>query len=230
LHSILKGKGFDNKEMYLGPLYADPYPAHYQPEIDKLCLRYQENICYADFEFGKFLSFLTKKGLLDNSILIVSADHGEMFEKGYYEHGGPYLYQPLVHIPLIMHLPRQTQGQRMSANVSHVDLAPTILDLLGVKPPDWIDGKSFKQTLTDKDADTGIKFSMNLGYLNCPASLKTRSIAAIKGNYKLIKYLDWNRYELFNLETDKGEQDNLISSQPEIFSSLKAEVDRILVK
>ena len=95
LHSILKGKGFDNKEMYLGPLYADPYPAHYQPEIDKLCLRYQENICYADYEFGKFLSFLKETGLFDNSVLIVSADHGEMFEKGYYGHGGPYLSQPL---------------------------------------------------------------------------------------------------------------------------------------
>jgi arylsulfatase A-like enzyme len=227
LYSILKEKAFDNKEMYLGPLYADPYPPEYQSEIDKLALRYQEHICYADFEFGKFLSFLKEKGLFDNSILIVSADHGEMFERGYYGHGGPYLYQPLIHVPLIMHLPGQTQGQRIGANVSLVDIPPTLLDLVGVKPPDWIDGKSFKRNLSDNGADTGTKFSMNLGYTNCPASIKTNSIAAIKGDYKLIKYLQWNRYELYNLATDPREQENLIHSKPKIFPSLKAEIDRI---
>jgi arylsulfatase A-like enzyme len=58
----------------------------------------------------------------------------------------------------------------------------------------------------------------------------TRSIAAIRGDYKLIKYLDWDRYELYDLKNDPEEQINLIASKPEVLSSLKDEIDRTLVR
>jgi arylsulfatase A-like enzyme len=153
-----------------------------------------------------------------------------MFQRGFWSHGGPYLYQPLINIPLIIHLPGQAQGHRVGANVSDVDIAPTVLDLLGVRTPAWMDGSSFSPIFTDSNFDTGTKLSMNLSYVNCSAGLMTRSIAAIRGNYKLIKYLDWDRYELYDLKNDPEEKINLIASKPEVLSSLKVEIDRTLVR
>lgn len=226
LYSILKDKIFDSYKDYLNS--KSWYPLKDQPKIDQLAMRYDENIRYVDYEFGNFLSMLTKRGLFDNSILIVSADHGQMFERGFWSHGGPYLYQPVIHVPLIIHLPGQTQGQRINANVSHVDIAPTVLDLLGINPPNWMEGKSFKQAMYGNNLDTDTKFSIKMDFVNCRPNHKIQSIAAIKGNYKLIKYLELNQYEMYDVRNDSKEQINLISSKPEIFSSLKGEIERIL--
>ncbi|MEW6658123.1 MAG: sulfatase [Thermodesulfobacteriota bacterium] len=224
LYTILPEKVFDKRPSYER---LPVYDVKDQSNIDKLLMRYAEHISYADAECGKFLASLKESGVFDQTILIVSSDHGEMFERGFWSHGGPYLYQPLIHVPLILHLPGQTQGLRVGANVSHEDIAPSILDFLGVKPPDWMDGKSFKPAMEDKNLDTGVKFSMQLSTTNSLPNLMTRSIAAIKGNHKLIKYLDWNRYELYNVKKDPREKVNLIDEKPEIFSVLKAEIDRL---
>jgi arylsulfatase A-like enzyme len=226
-YSILKEKIYDEAEDYMAPPFPFPYPPKDQPIVDKFSMRYDEFIGYADSVFGKFLSLLKERGLFNHSILIVSTDHGEMFEKGFWSHGGPYLSQSLIHIPMIMHLPGQIHSQRIDADVSHVDIAPTLLALLGIKPPEWMDGKSFLPALKDRDFDTGIKFSMQLSYVMDPPSLMTKTIAAIRGNYKLIKYLDWNRYELYDVKNDPKEQVNLIASKPVIFSALKAEIGQI---
>lgn len=199
-----------------------------QPKVDKLSLRYDENILYADHELGKFLSFLRQTGVYDQSIIIVSSDHGESFERNFWSHGGPYLYQCLIHVPLVIHLPGQTQGKRIEANVSHVDLAPTILDFLGIKAPLWMDGKSFEKALHDPRFDTGTKFSMNLYQINPDPNLKTTSIAAIQGDYKLIKYLKFNQYEMYDLRKDPNEKDNLVGQATERFLSLKKEIDEFL--
>jgi arylsulfatase A-like enzyme len=232
LYSILKEKIFDTRKAYLSPPFnkMGAYPPKDQSKVDKISLRYDEHISYADHEFGEFLSSLKSQGLIDNSILIVSADHGEMFQRGFWSHGGPYLYQPQIHIPLVIHLPGQVQGQRIGANVNHVDIAPTILDLLGVRTPAWMDGSSFSPIFTDRNFDTGTKLSMNLSYVNCSEGLMTQSIAAIRGDYKLIKYLNWDRYELYDLKKDPQEQINLIASKPAVLSSLKDEIDRALAK
>lgn len=228
LYSILKEKIYDsNKALSIPPFNkGGEYPLKNQPLVDKVSLRYDESISYADHEFGKFLSFLKVRGLFDDSILMVSADHGEMFERGYWNHGGPYLYQTLIHVPLIIHLPGQSQSRRIGANVSHVDIAPTILDLLGAKPPEWMDGKSFMPAIKDGNFETGSKYSMKLSYVG--SKLKSKSIAVIKDNYKFIKYLEWNKYELYNLRNDPKELINLSEREPAIFSSLRAEINNIL--
>jgi arylsulfatase A-like enzyme len=227
-YSILKEKIYDREEDFTVPPFSLPYPPKDQHILDKFSMRYDEFVGYADSVFGKFLSQLKEQGLFNDSILIVSSDHGEMFEKGFWPHAGPYLFQPLIHIPFVMHMPGQIHSQRIGANVSHVDIGPTLLDLLGTKPPEWMDGKSFMPVLKNGDFATGTKFSMQLSYVLDPPSLRSQSIAAISGNYKLIKYLDWKRYELYDVRNDPREQINLIDSKPEIFSTLKAEIDRIL--
>jgi arylsulfatase A-like enzyme len=231
LYTFLAEKIFDGLEVSstdINPYSA--YPPHDQPKVDKLALRYDENILYADDEFGKFLTGLRQSGLLSHSILIVSADHGEMFEKGFCSHAGPYLYQPLMHIPFILHMPYQTNGQRLFPNVSQVDLAPTLLDYLGLATPPWMDGQSFYKALKGQPYQPEPKFSMNLCYKNDPPNFLTKTIAIVQDNYKLIYYLNFHRYEMYNLQKDPRELHNIVQREPEIFSALKKQLDGVLQK
>lgn len=231
LYTFLPEKVLDSKENYRETFSEFPssYSAESQGWVDKLALRYDEYVRYADHELGNFLSYLGQAGVLDNSLVVITADHGEMFERGFWKHAGPYLYQPLINIPLVIHLPGQNQTKRLEANVSQVDLAPTILDFLGVTPPRWIDGKSIRRALDEPDFDTGAKFSMNLSLLNDPPIFMSKSIAVIKGDFKLIDYLQFQKYELYNLKADPGERVDLAPRQPEIFLGLKKELDAFLV-
>ncbi len=130
--------------------------------ISKLKLRYDEHILYADHEFGKFLKELKKLRLYDNSLIILSADHGESFEHNYTGHSGPFLYNNLIHIPLIIHLPGQKHSQVVEQPAEQVDIFPTILDLINLEIPKWADGESLKLFIMQKNYLTKKpKFSMN---------------------------------------------------------------------
>jgi len=229
LYTILPEKVFDTKDSYNRPLL---YSQADQPEIDKLLMRYEETIMDVDHEFGKFLAYLEKEDIFNNTILIVSSDHGEMFERGFWSHGGPYLYEPLIHVPLIVHLPGQTLGKRIESNVNTVDLAPSILDFLGMEQPAWMDGQSIKLPLKDDNFDTRVTFSMQISYLGDSRDHDcfTKTVAAIKGNYELIKYIDLNRYEKYDVRNDRILPDDLEPTQQEIFSGLQKEIERVLAK
>lgn len=234
LYSFLNEKIFDTpKNFYkdISPFIMISqwrYQLQDQPMVDKLARRYDEYIRYADHEVGNFINALRQSGILDKSILIVTSDHGEMFEKGFWGHGGPYLYQCLINVPFILRLPGQTQGYRINANVGFPDVAPSILELLGTKAPAWMDGKSFKKAMQDPAYDDqATKYSMSLSFINNPADFNTRSMAAMKGNYKLIHYLDLKQFEMFNLRQDPAEQDNLVQTEPEKFLLLKGELEKI---
>jgi arylsulfatase A-like enzyme len=223
LYSRLPDKIFDTKQSFERPLY---YPPQDQPAVDQMLKRYQEHLQAVDQEFGSFLDFLQRNEVLDTSLLIVSSDHGEMFERGFWSHGGPYLYEPLIDVPLLMHLPGQTQGRRLGRIASTVDLAPTILDLLGVQPPAWMDGQSLKNAFHAKNDAGGIKLTMNLSFVNDTINFKTRSIGAISGNYELIRYLDMHRDEYYDLKKNQSLK-KLNPAEEKIFSVLGQYLDGI---
>jgi arylsulfatase A-like enzyme len=228
LHTFLEAKVLDTPEKFSQIKTAFD---NYSPEtLEKISLRYDENIRYVDHEFGNFLNWLKQKGLFDQSLIMVSSDHGEMFETKFFYHAGPYLNQILIQVPLVIHLPGQTQGKRIEPNVSQVDFAPTILDFLGIKVPGWMDGTSFKTALDGGHYDPGTKFSMNLTLNMAPPKMLTTSIAAIQGNYKLIEYLSFKRYEMYDLQKDPEENHNLVRVRGELtkFQSLKKQIDELL--
>lgn len=191
------------------------YPENVQPLISKLRLRYNEFILDTDNEFGLFLSRIKAQGLLDTSIVIVSSDHGESFERGYVTHGGPMLYNNLVHIPLLIHTPGQKNPFVINRPAEQVDLAPTILDFLGLPIPPWMEGESLKPFL-EKGAATGKpKFSMQLDENSVTGNIKKGVIAVILDNYKYIYNLNTQKSELYHLTTDPGESTNLAGQDPQ---------------
>ncbi len=95
---------------------------------------YDGNLAFADQEVGALRRALEAEGLWDRTVVIVAADHGEeLFERGWIGHN-VHLYEPSVHVPLIVRFPKGAgpAGKRVAALADLLDVAPTIADILGV--------------------------------------------------------------------------------------------------
>ena len=114
-----------------------PAPGADAPESDL----YDSEIAYNDRELGKVIEGLRSLKLLDDTIVVITADHGEEFgEHGFNRHGHT-LYQSLLHVPLVVRLPKAVRGgSRIAEPVSLVDLPATLLGLSGLPPLSTTDG------------------------------------------------------------------------------------------
>ncbi len=114
-------------------------------ERDRQRLRalYDAEITYHDEQLGKFLERLEQLGVLDETLFVVVSDHGEEFgEHGSWGHGHS-TYQELLHVPFIVRFPGGVPaGRRFDATVSTMDVAPTVLELAGVEPLPYFEGRS----------------------------------------------------------------------------------------
>ena len=191
------------------------YPQQLQPVINKLRSRYDELVLSADSGFGTFWGAIEREGCLENTIMIITSDHGEMFEKGYQGHDGAFLYQPMVHIPLILRMPNQQDGRTLMVNAGQIDIAPTVLDILGIKIPSWMEGESLKRTIDRSPTRNGPKFSMSVNLFNDNGGPGYASIAVIHEGYKLLYYPGKKRRELYDLSRDPDEGMNLVHSKKE---------------
>jgi arylsulfatase A-like enzyme len=107
--------------LYLGPV---------EDQID----RYDDEIRYVDAQVGDLISKLALRGLAQNTIVIITSDHGEFYgEHGLHFHGNA-IYRPVARVPLIISGNNIPHGIRVATPVSNVSIAPTILDMLGLKP------------------------------------------------------------------------------------------------
>jgi len=104
---------------------------------------YDAEINYTDYEIGKLLNFISEKGLLDNTIIIVTSDHGEALsgDYGYYFTHDIGITRDQVDVPLFMHIPGHS-ARRFRAPVSLISIFPTIMDLLNIKTDCPMDGDS----------------------------------------------------------------------------------------
>src|SRR5207244_12917931 len=98
---------------------------------------------------------LEKAGRRHNTTVVVSADHGESFEGGVYQHQTPYLTRPVIHVPLIIKTPGQQSGRAVAFTADQTSLAPTILDLAGQANQDWRHGELHAPCLSAEDAGRG---------------------------------------------------------------------------
>jgi arylsulfatase A-like enzyme len=134
--------------LFLGrqPVTREPggYTRAFSPaEVADLKAAYEGAIAYLDSELGRLFDELARRGVLDNTIVIVTADHGEEFsEHGFMGHGDG-LYFPSLYVPLVVRFPRSVpRGARIDAPVTLRDLAATIEDLAGVPSTGRLPGQS----------------------------------------------------------------------------------------
>ncbi len=203
------------KQLELGVRYHD-YKPEQQEDVNILRKRYDEYILYSDNEFKLFISRLKETIDMSNTIIVLTSDHGESFSHGWQAHDGPHLYESLVRVPLIIKMPGTGEGKLIDIPVEITDIAPTILELVGIPIPEWMEGRSLVPLINGRN-DSRPVFSMQLiknKFIgNEPISKGT--FAVWEGEYKLIHYLEENKSLLFNLKQDPDELNNLFDRDPE---------------
>jgi len=105
------------------------------PRFDDMVARYDAEIRSTDSALRALVEGLERHSVLDQTLIIITADHGEEFlEHDYIEHGWT-LYDEVIRVPLLFHAPGALKPARTRIGASHVDIVPTVLDLLGVEAP-----------------------------------------------------------------------------------------------
>lgn len=168
------------------------YPPEVQPQVDRRRLLYDEYVATADRAFGSFMSNFEKSGRMDNTSVIVTADHGESFEGGVYEHSTAYLTRPVIHVPLILRTPGQRDGGKINFTADQTSLVPTILDLAGQPKPHWMSGESLVPWLArnGEGAGQGRAFTQYLAKNSVFKPLQHGTVGVIEGDYQYVVYLD----------------------------------------
>jgi len=189
---------------------------------------YDRQIAQVDEEFGRLVERLDKAGVLANSYLVLTSDHGEMFERGFSGHGFKFMYEPVLQVPLIVHAPGQTSRQDVYTSTSNTDLLPTILSIAGKEPPAELDGKTLPGLGGQVEADRPI-FSIMAEDNSAFGAIKKAVISMRKRNFKLIAYLGYDdqveqTFELYDLESDPEELENLASKDVATLSVMKDEL------
>jgi arylsulfatase A-like enzyme len=173
---------------------------------------YDGAIGYLDAEITALLDSLAARGVLEQTLVIITSDHGEEFNEHGLIHHGNSLYRPSVSIPLVLRWPGHVPaGARITTPVSNRDIAATIVDLAGVTPDRPIPGHSLRR-YWEGDTLPGDTLLSELRYAPqqpewYPAS-KGNMISAIQGGMRYIRTGDGGE-SLFDFERDLQEQANL---------------------
>jgi len=188
---------------------------------------YDEFILYADAEFGRLYGWLEHQGFLENSWIVFTSDHGQMFERGTIGHITPLLHQPVIKIPLLISSPGQQSRQDIHVPTNAVDVLPTLLQVNDKPIPEWIEGKVMPPFSGDADGSDPVFTLEGKRNPNKPP-LEEGSLMMIQWPYKLIYYFGYKKledqptyFELYNLENDPDEMINIVSAEPGIFNEFR---------
>jgi arylsulfatase A-like enzyme len=189
---------------------------------------YDEYIAYVDSQCGRFFDSMQQRGLLENTFLVITSDHGEMFERGILEHITPTLFEPITHIPLIIWRPGQQEQVEIKALTNNMDLMPSLLSAAGLPIPPDTEGEvlpTFSQKVPDSQRSV-YTIEAKSNPKNGP--LRIGTVAMVKDRYKLIHYFGHEGYEdvyeMYDLINDPEELDDLYSSQSVIAKDLQDEL------
>ena len=207
--------------------YYDPHDAYEPPE--PFATTFQENpyageIAYTDHCIGEVVAKLKSLDMYDSSLIIVTADHGEMLG----EHGETthmyFIYQSAIKVPLIFKLPGSGAGRKIDDLASIIDIVPTVCDLLSIDPPSGIQGENLTPYLGSRTPQSVDR------YLYCeslhPTKYEANSLLGLVS--RQWKYIQTTRPELYDLQKDPEEQTNLVEAHAQQARSLKEHLSHVL--
>lgn len=178
--------------------------------------RYDAEVEWTDRHVGRLLDFIARQPWGAHTAVIVTADHGEAFgEHGQTRHAFE-LWQTLVHVPLLILAPGASH-RVIEANRSALDLAPTILDMLGLPAPPEMRGSSlvpeiYGGPVLERDVIVDLPVT----------TISTRRRALVHGRYKLIAFGNDSRFEVYDLESDPGENRSLRTTNRAVYDDMVA--------
>ncbi|MGB7296944.1 MAG: sulfatase, partial [Candidatus Aminicenantales bacterium] len=194
----------------------EPYKTQYKGGPYSL---YDGEIAYVDELIGGFLEFLEARNLSGRTLIIFTADHGEMLGEHKESAHGFFIYDAAVRVPLIFHLPGGAagRGREVSRQVSSVDIMPTVIDLVGAAAPPAVQGESLVPLLRER----GVKAE--------PAAYSETFFPRYHYGWSELrslrqdrfKFIDAPRPELYDVLADPGELRNLINERASLGHEMK---------
>ena len=179
-------------------------------ELDGFTQRYAETLKAVDDSVGRVLAALREKGLLESTLLVFTSDNGFQFG----EHGlidKRTMYEASIRVPLIVHCPELVEGgQRRPQMILNTDFFPTFLEMAGLPIPATVQGQSFWPALI---ADAPGREAFAYTYFWESMFPQTPTVFGLRTDrYKLMTYHGiFDRWELYDLEADPHEMNNLIA-------------------
>ena len=231
IFEILNSKGYPKKEIDHEKRFWK-----FDETIGGITARYDTGVLYDDFLVGKIINTLKEEGLLKDTIIFLFADHGMSMgeHEAYFNTEG--MYDVSLHIPLVMVGKGIPKDKKINSLTQLEDLAPTVLDLIGVKyDPDTFDGKSLLPLLSGEKKEIRESIFME----ESAVGLKKRAIRAKKH-----KYMESPDKEnlicencntthgpitaLYDLEKDPDETVNVAEKNKKITKEMKSKLDKTL--
>jgi N-acetylglucosamine-6-sulfatase len=193
-----------------------------------------ECLAAVDESLGKVLATLEEIGELDNTVIIYSSDNGYfMGEHGYWDKR--IAYESSMKIPMLIRYPKKIKpGTVINQNALNIDLAPTILDIADVETPKYMQGESMVKLFDEQPDQNWRESFMFEYYVDDAYPYAGPNMLAIKNDrYKLIDaFLENDIDELYDLEKDPGEMNNLINNEEynEVENKLRKDLEKLKVK
>src|SRR5581483_362873 len=213
-----QGKFFFWMHLY-DPHYPYRPPSPYSEEYKDH--PYDGEIAFADGQVGRIIRFLKDKGLYQNTVIVLSGDHGESLgEHGEKTHGF-FIYNATLHVPLIFHVPGETGGKDVAANASLADLMPTALQILHVDIPPQVQGRSLLPFIKEEKAEAARELYAET------------FLPRIHFNWSELRGVEAEKYhfiaaptpELYDVQKDPGETQNLITQKKAVAEEMRAQLN-----
>ena len=181
---------------------------------------YDAEIYFMDSQMGRIFDWLEASGRYDNTFIVVVADHGQgLGDHGWFEHR--LIYQEQIRTPLVLRLPVRAGGLNVSAVVRTVDIAPTVIDLLGIESEIAFEGSTLLPLIDGEAEQPRVAYSEALNSIDSwtperlPDIQKDLLFSVIDGGWKLIFHREHpDNSELYHLEEDPAELVNVIERYP----------------
>lgn len=206
--------------------------------LEHLIALYDGSILYSDYIFGRLIEILKEEGIYEESLIILTSDHGEEFN----EHGGKRhwkLFIENLHIPLIIKFPGgEFAGEKIADRARTLDLLPSVFEYLQFPISHHIQGLSFLGLLTGAGDYSPLIYSQALDFYSPDEVYPRESVRFLQGDYVYFNQLIPGKGEdplesgqsewLFNFAEDPREQINLIEQLPEIGGKMRSRAEKIL--
>ncbi len=208
----------------------DPHKPYDPPEPFRSLLPtpYDGEIAYADEAVGKFLAYLREHSLYDPTLIVAASDHGESLGEHGEDTHGFFIYDATLLVPLIIKPPASAAmtPRRIDAPVRSVDIAPTVLQFLGIPPAPSMQGSGLLSLMQGKTttSPTGVAYCESF----YPSEFGWSPLRGVRtGRYK---YIDAPKPELYDLASDPQETHNLDQTQHAVALELKSQFDSLVAR
>ncbi|MGA1826276.1 MAG: tetratricopeptide repeat protein [bacterium] len=205
--------------------YFDPHFTYEPPEPFSAQFKdnpYDGEIMFTDFCLKRIFDTLSSYSLLDSTWIILVGDHGEGLGEHKEKYHGVFLYNSTLHVPLIMRYPALITPAVVSSQIRTIDIAPTILNVLGIKPFKEADGVSFAKLFEGESIDDSTLYCQSEYGMNGYGWAPLEGIQQDEWKYIKAPYP-----ELYNIKKDNEELHNLIDEKPDKASEMRQALDTI---